>query len=102
MLSLSRGAGMSDAEILALINPPAAQRDREALIKRREMPEPDAWRLAVSIGAQLTGVVRSNHFKVDATNFPRVIYHYHVHMYKHKFGGEVSDEDCVAKEGRNI
>jgi hypothetical protein len=69
VLALIRGKGMTDADILTIINPPASARDRSAFITSRHLPGHAEWR-NTSIGATLdmnTHVIRSNHFRVDAS-----------------------------------
>lgn len=97
---------MTDAEILAVINPPAADRDRSSLVTHRIMPPLANWRNATPIGAVLdmkTHSVISNHYRVICSRLPPRIYHYHVHMYRLMRDGTMDAEDCTPKEDtRNL
>jgi hypothetical protein len=88
------GAGMTDRDISAVINPPACERVRK--VDNPRMPPLDEWRMRAPIGNALTSnpqhVVRANHFKVDFSNSPACIYHYHVHFYPIR-KGVVMDKD---------
>jgi hypothetical protein len=89
-----KGPGMTDHDILSVINPPASDRDRS--IDDPRMPSLEEWRMRAPIGTALTSnpqhVVRANHFKVDFSNVPACIYHYHIHFYPIR-KGKVMDKD---------
>lgn len=106
VMSLLNSKGMSDKDILAVINPPLAERNRADLITDVRLPGHAAWRNSNSIGAVLdmnTNTIRSNHFRVDTTKLPGRIFHYAVHMYRYNMSGARGDEDIVPKEdNRNL
>lgn len=99
---LNRSGGMSEAEIQRVVNPSLSDRNnRSALMTKKELPPVDEWRYENSIGAVLDmshHTIRSNHFKVELSGLPEVIYCYHVYIYKYSRDGVLSTEDCVAKE----
>ena len=79
---------MTDADILKVINPSAADRNRSELVKGAVvLPTPAAWRDSVRIGKVLDpkkDVVRSNYFLVKqptGSKAPGTIYQYAVHIY---------------------
>ena len=102
---LLNGPGMTDADILEVINPPASQRDRSVYLgtigtpQYQEnaimMPGHAEFRYSVSVGRQLdprSQVVRANHFRIDADRMVERIVHYHVHIYGYS-KGELQKED---------
>ena len=109
--SLTSGAGMVDEEILRVIAPPLAERDRSQYINQSQvlhfqdngisLPAPAAYRYSLKIGRELnpaTQIVRSNHFKVDLSKVVSAIHHYHVHIYQYNREGVLSETDCAAEE----
>jgi hypothetical protein len=103
MAALS-GVGMTDREILAVINPPASERNRSALVTNPRLPAHNPARMTTPIGNALTThTVRSNHFKMNFANIPGTIYHYHVHIYKvNSKTGETGATDCINDEDTRI
>jgi hypothetical protein len=92
--------GMTDREILSVINPPASQRNRLEDINRdgARLPGHSPWRMQSQIGSVMTGdqVVRANHFRMDTSAIPRALYKYHVHIRKminNVIGNEVSHSE---------
>eukprot|EP01034_Spumella_vulgaris_P025945 gene25945-32455_t len=106
VMALTSGRGMSDAEILAVINPPAAERDRSALVSRESysMPGHAAWRMTPRIGRQLDAphVVRTNHFEVDTSTIPGVIVQHHVHIYRMEKDDVSSTKDIASEEDPRV
>ena len=106
VLALTRGRGTTDAEILAVINPPIADRDRSALIRHRALPPVEKWRHSAPIGAELdmnTHSIISNHYRVMCGHLPPRIFQYHVHTYRLKRDGSVDSTDCAPDEDtRNL
>ena len=99
---------MSDRAILAIINPPAAQRDRSALIARSgsNMPGLDPQRLENRAGFEIAAsggaiAVTSNHFAVNATGVPLTMTQYDVCLQKILRSGDagenVSEKDDIRK-----
>ena len=103
VMAALNGPGMSDREILAVINPPAAERNRSALVADGPvMPGHHASRMAAPIGNALTShTVRANHFRINFANAPGTIYHHHVHMYKVR-NGEAEMADCTCDEDNRV
>jgi eukaryotic translation initiation factor 2C len=104
ILALLNGSGMSNADILAIVNPPADQRNR-SLQNRYSMPGQDAWRMTPSVGRPLdknTQKVHSNHFLVPTNNIPGRMYVYHVHIKKFDRDGNLIDTDIAAEEDCRI
>ena len=106
VLNLTRVKGNTDADILAVINPPAADRDRNALVRHRAMPPVENWRHSSSIGAVLDMNVHSvisNFYRVICSNLPPRIFHYHVHVYRLLRDGSMDATDCAPDEDtRNL
>jgi hypothetical protein len=104
ILALMRSNGMTDRDILNVINPP--RQDRERTVTDIIIPGHKPWRFATPIGARLEPnrhVVRSNFFRVDTSRIPSVIYQYGVHVFP--FDKEVSDfstEDVAGKEDSRV
>lgn len=98
--------GMGAADILAVINPPAAERDRSGLLSREmgpRLPGHSDWRYNAAIGAMLGSqhVVRSNHYKLGTDALVGAIHHYHVHLYKLSVGTAGVD-DVAGQEDYRI
>jgi hypothetical protein len=85
--ALSMGPGNTDRDILAVIAPPVAERNRQALVNSGplSMPSHHEERMRNPVGNALTSnpqhIVRANHFKVDFSSAPGSIYRYHIHFY---------------------
>lgn len=101
-------ASMTDRAILAIINPPAAQRDRSALITRSgvSMPGLDPQRLENKAGVEIPAaggavVITSNHFAVNAAGVPLTMTQYDVCLQKILRSGDagenVSEKDDIRK-----
>lgn len=101
-LASSRSVGMTDNDILAVINPPQSQRDRStmALADGYTMPSHAEWRMVPTLGAKLDErfPVRANHFLLDTTLIPSRIFLYHVHIKKVETNGIVNTEDIASTE----
>lgn len=98
ILSLLRAPGMTDADILAVINPPAAERNRTALVEAPRLPPHDVLRTRAAIGTILTGpqhVLRVNHFTMDVTMIAPAIAHYHVSIKKYDNSGQLVLKDSA-------
>lgn len=108
-------AGMSDKDILAVIAPPPAARDRSKFLDAsyslhtaygptsKMLPGHAAWR-QTSIGKALnyeTQVVKSNHFPIDLKNIVGQVFQYAVHMYKYGKDG-LETTDCAAEEDSRV
>ena len=102
VLGLLGGAGMSDQDIVRVVNPSLVERQRN--LTKRSLPEPEDWRYSPSVGRLLTQnfVVRANHFRCDVSCLAREIYHYHVHFYRISLEGERAKEDCAGEEDYRI
>ena len=110
ILSLLRGTGMSDADILNVIAPPASLRDRSANINKSEgryyqpngvyIPGHANYRGVVRIGN--TTNVCTNHFRIDLNRIPTSIHHYHIHIYKYDRENKVVESDIAPSEDSRI
>jgi hypothetical protein len=104
--ALLRAPGMSDSDILEVLNPPPSERIRAPLVGDPAMPSHATWRQAPVVGARVDGssqVVRSNFFKMATAGIPTRIYQYAVHIYA--FDGsshEFKTEDSAGKEDPRI
>ena len=111
--ALTQAAGMTDRDILAVIDPPAADRDRsnrldasyslESAYKEfsKMLPAHADWRQSPKIGKRLnpqTQIVRSNHFRIDTRSLPTAISQYVIHLYKFDHQGKEITVDCVGDE----
>ena len=111
--ALTQAAGMTDRDILAVINPPAADRDRsnrldssyslETAYKEfsQMLPAHADWRQTPKIGKKLnpaTQIVRSNHFRIDTRSLPTAISQYVIHLYKFDRQGKEITSDCAGDE----
>ena len=96
--------GMTDASILAVINPSLADRNRSHLTENPTMPSLDTeFRRSTSIGAVITPsaaiTVRANHFRINGANIPvGSITHYHVNLFRVRQSGAVMPADVSADE----
>eukprot|EP01039_Chlorochromonas_danica_P004141 gene4141-4546_t len=93
---------MSDAAILQVINPPAAERDRSAILAvgSFDLPAQSARRGERPIGAVLSSpqhIIRSNHFQVNVSGLSPQIAHYHVHIYRIAVDGSCDKKDRAAE-----
>lgn len=103
---LLNAPGMGNAEILAVINPSAAERDRSGPMSREpgpRLPGHGDWRCSANIGAMLGSqhIVRSNHYRLDTNALVGAVHHYHVHIYKLSTGTSGAD-DVAGKEDLRI
>jgi hypothetical protein len=96
--------GMTPNEILAVINPPASDRDRSALVAQGNtvMPGQAAWRMATPVGKRLESGVRTNHFPIESSRITGTIANYHVHIYKVQRDGTVDTVDIAATEDSRV
>lgn len=101
--------GMTDVEILKIISPPLADRNRSALVNPMAgpygdssvvLPTPAGWRhTGARIGKvldQKNQIVRSNYFLLtppSGKSRPTTIYHYNVNIYSIGKDGRVSSEN---------
>ena len=88
ILELTHARGTNNTDILKVINPPAAERERSHTAGSVILPGHAEYRMSPSIGCLLrpSQVVRSNHFRVDTTGIVEKYHHYHVHIYRFKRG----------------
>jgi hypothetical protein len=96
---------MADSEILKVINPAAAERDRSALISTVNIPPHAEWRQRNPIGVALSEpqhMIQTNHFKVDVNAISGVIVHHHVHIYKVNRDGSIDKTEDAAVEGDQL
>lgn len=87
---------MSDAAVLAVINPPAADRNRNP--GNVSLPGHAAWRQSTPIGAPLDPTqhqVVTNHFRVDTSRIAGSIVHHHVHIFRVMPDGSRADRDST-------
>jgi hypothetical protein len=100
----SRGPGMTDRDILAVIAPPENERlaSRAALVREPRMPAHAAQRQSTAIGAILgpQHLLRTNHFKLNPAHLPARYFHYHVHLYKLFPDGSMSDDVSTKEDFR--
>ena len=102
ILGLLASSGMMDKDILSVINPAAANRDRHPA--PANMPPQEAWRNDWTLGKVLnpaTQVVRANHFKVDCSAL-NTVYQYVVHLYRLDKAGQPAATDCAGDEDSRI
>lgn len=107
IMGLAGAQGMGDADIIKILNPPLADRNRSALVDPRApaftqtsvlLPLPAAWRTAQKIGKVLDptrDIIRTNHFALDTKKIPGTIYQYAVHVYNFDKTGNVSKENSA-------
>jgi hypothetical protein len=92
---------MSDRAVLAVINPPASQRDRSALTTAPIRPGQNN-RTGLAIGASFSPgralTVTSNHFPLRLDACPNTITYYHVHLYRVGQDGHNRSEDVAGDE----
>lgn len=98
------GQGMTDADILKVINPPASERDRSALVAKgsTSMPGHAAWRMSPGIGRKMDKGLKVNHFLINTTAIPGTIYQHHVHIYKVEKDGSIDKKDISTLEDSRI
>lgn len=114
---LVTAAGMSERDILAVVNPPAADRDRSNRLDAgysldlaykefsKMLPAHAAWRNTPKIGKTLnpdTQIIRSNHFRVDVRGLNSSVSQYVVHLYKFDREGKEITTDCAQEEDSRI
>lgn len=117
IMGLATSTGMSDRDILAVIDPPAPDRLRDkhldefaslegAYTRTSKMfPSHAEWRNTPRIGKTLnptTQIVRSNHFLVDTRTIKKKVFQYAVHIYRFTFSGEEVTTDCAGEEDSRI
>jgi hypothetical protein len=117
IMALATANGMSDGDILAVIEPPAADRNRgncldtsssleSAYTQTSKMfPSHVEWRNTLKIGKVLnptTQIVRSNHFLVDTSTIKKKLCQYAVHIYRFSHSGEEVTPDCAGEEDSRI
>ena len=93
--------GMTDRDILAVINPPDAERNRDVLVQGNpRMPDHEEWRLTVSVGHRLDPqhVIRSNHFLVNTDCMPPRFYQYDIQLRKYGHGRVLIDINIAHTE----
>eukprot|EP01036_Dinobryon_divergens_P026494 gene26494-35157_t len=97
-------AGMSDRDIMAVISPPASERDRSALVaaSSTKLPPQAAWRMSNPIGRKLDSGVKANFFALNPEKMSGAIYVYHVHIYKIDRTGTIDPVDVASKEDFRI
>ena len=115
--ALVTAAGMSERDILAVVNPPIADRDRLNLLDAtysleqaykptsKMLPAHAAWRNTPKIGKTLnpeTQVVRSNHFRIDVKDFKSSISQYVMHLYRYDRKDVEATEDCAQTEDSRL
>jgi len=95
---------MTDRDILAVINPPASERERTALVAAGNtiLPSQSAWRMQTPIGKKIASGVRANFFAVNPTSKSGMIVNYHVHIYKVDRTGAVETVDVAATEDTRV
>jgi len=95
---------MSDRNILAVINPPAAERVRT--VSTVLLPPHETWRFAPRIGKALdprSQIIRANHFQIDPRGVPGALFQYAVHIYPFEFiSKDFAKEDSAGKEDSRI
>lgn len=95
---------MTDRAILAIVNPPAAERQRT--ISTPLLPPHEAWRFSPRVGRSLdprTQIVRANHFQINTAGIPGSLYQYAVHVYPFEFvTKDFAKEDSCGKEDARI
>ena len=115
--NLVTAAGMSDRDILAVINPPASDRNRSNRLDAsyslesgykefsKMLPAHAGWRQSPKIGKALnpaTQIIRSNHFRIDTSGLVPTVSQYVVHLYKFSRDGKELKEDCAGEEDSRI
>lgn len=99
-----QGTEMSDRAILAVINPPAAERVRP--VSTAQLPPHEAWRFSPRLGRALdprTQIVRANHFQINTAGIPGALFQYAVHVYPFEFKlKDFGKEDTCGKEDSRI
>lgn len=94
-------------ELLAVLNPPAEDRDRTEMLKLAAvgLPPVAKWREGPTVGLSLAGHrIVSNHFRLDVTKIPGPFYHYHVHIFRADRDGVtiLRDIDCAVEEDPQV
>jgi hypothetical protein len=116
ILALLQSPGMSDASILAVVNPTTINRERsdklnisvrieDAYMERSKMlPSHADWRYATKIGTTLNRdqIVRSNHFQINERSIKPKIFQYVVHIYRYNRTGEQITKDCAPDEDSRL
>lgn len=121
IMGLLTSTAMSDRDILQVINPSAADRNRSdkldsastdigtkmgeiSLAANRERavtnPGHADWRNTPTIGKRLnfdTQVVRSNHFRIDPKGIVASMHQYVVHLYRFDRTGKEDTTDCAGE-----
>lgn len=103
--SMERSLGMSDNDIMAVINPAPAGRDRTGLVQAASysvhMPAKNAYRNQTPVGAAVGHdgrvVITTNHFAV-AGNAPTTVTQYAVHLYRVGSDGADRSPDVAGDE----
>ena len=93
--------GMTDRDILAVINPPNAERNRDVLVQGNPlMPGHEEWRLTVNVGHRLDPqhIIRSNHFLVNTHCMPPRFYQYDIQLRKYGHGRVLIDNNIAHTE----
>ena len=88
--------GMTNRDVLAVINPHIADRNRSALVQDNpRMPSHEEWRLTGNVGHRLDPehVIRSNHFLVNTDRLPSQFYQYDIQLRKYGQGRVLSDDN---------
>lgn len=100
------------ADILRVVNPPAADRNNRASYVDRlapsgtessvSLPSHAAWRFQDTIGKPLEAskghVVRANHYVINPSKIPGTLYQYAVHLYKVDRTGKPDTSNDEAKD----
>ena len=117
ILALLRSPGMSDASILAVVNPPTTNRERGDKLnasasiddafkeKSKMLPCHAEWRYVTKIGTILnpeSQIVRSNHFRIEERSTKPKIYQYVIHIYRFNRIGEQLSTDCAPDEDSRL
>ena len=117
IVALATSVGMLDRDILAVIEPPAADRNREKhldlssslesayTVTSKMFPSHAEWRNTLRIGKTLNPtnqIVRSNHFLVDTRTIKSKLLQYAVQIYRFTSNGEEVTTDCAGEEDSRI
>ena len=115
--ALTTAAGMSDRDVLNVINPPASDRDRSSRLdatyslesaykeSSKMLPAHAEWRTTPKIGKVLnpaTQIIRSNHFAVNTRSLKSSIQKYLLTIFKIDRAGIEDTVDAVNDEDQRV
>ena len=101
IMALLRAPGNSDRELLAVLNPSQADRQRTTVVVNPRLPTLEPWRFRPAVGALNT--VTSNFFRVDTSKIPKKLYQYALHLYQFNVKlNQFDSTDCAGEEEDRI